>query len=124
GGRYNYEVVAVNAAGHASRPSNVSTVPSETSKVTFSDLNVAVHRLVGAMKPHAGGTTKLLRLTTAARTSWHQAGLAATLPILTQLRDAVDARDSGRGSAAATVASGDVHDAIFRLEQRAKLDAA
>jgi hypothetical protein len=124
GGRYNYQVVALNSAGRPSPSSNVATTPPETSKAAFSDLNVAVRRLVGTMKEGAGGTTKLLQLTTAARASWYKTGPAASLPILGQLRNVVEARKAGAGSAAATVASSDVYDAIFRLQRRAQLSTA
>jgi hypothetical protein len=118
-GRYNYEVVAIDASGHASMPSNVATAPSQAPKVTFVDLNTAVTRLAAT----ASGTpaAQLLRLATAARTSW-SANRAASLRVLAQLGDVVDATSTRH--AAGPAAKYDVRDAIFRLERLAKAKAA
>jgi hypothetical protein len=118
-GRYNYEVVAIDASGHASMPSNVATAPSQAPKVTFVDLNTAVTRL--AATASRTPAAQLLRLATAARTSW-SANRAASLRVLAQLGDVVDATSTRH--AAGPAAKYDVRDAIFRLERLAKAKAA
>jgi hypothetical protein len=116
GKRYDYEVVAVNAAGVASAPSNVAAVPSQTLDATFDQLTSAIRRLNVAQG--SGHGTNLVRLTTTLRAKWN-AGTTASMQALAALRSAV-AATSGRSSGArATAAAGDVQDALFRLEHRA-----
>jgi hypothetical protein len=129
GARYNYEVVAEGPGGQVSGPSNMATVPAPTTKATFGALNTAIRRLIATSDQKQSGSsarvrTKVLSLASAARASWQQAGPAASLPILAQLRNAVSAQSSPSSRAAATAAKSDVQDAIFQLERRANLDAA
>jgi hypothetical protein len=120
GGRYSYEIVAIDGSGNASAPSNVATVP--TNQPTFSDLDAAVQRLSAA--DHAAAGTSLVRLASAAKASWRQDGPAASVKLLDQLRTAVTAQRGGVHGAAASAALSDVQDAIFRLERSATLHAA
>ncbi len=129
GARYNYQVVAEGAAGGASQPSNIATVPSQTATVAFGQLSAAVQRLVDSSK--TGGTgkgtgTTLLHLVTTAQASWQQSGPSASLEVLARLRTAAasPAASGQTGRVAATVAKRDVQDAILRLERRANLNAA
>jgi subtilase family serine protease/fibronectin type 3 domain-containing protein len=120
GGRYSYEIVAIDGSGAVSQPSNVATVP--TAQPTFSDLEAAVQRLSAADQAAAGAS--LLRLATAAKASWQQDGPAASVKLLDQLRSAVGAQRDGVHGASASAAMSDVKDAIFRLERSAALHGA
>jgi hypothetical protein len=114
GARYDYEVVAVGAAGETSQPSNVAAVPSQLPKATFTRLNSTIRQL-------RGGNQKLLGLAAAARTTWTAKGPSASLKLLDQLSSTVGVRRAGARDAGAV---GEVQDAILRLERRAGVPAA
>jgi hypothetical protein len=127
GSRYNYEVVAVDASGADSEPSNVATSSVQASKAPFGDLNTAIRRLVDvAGKKHGADAldpSRLTPLATAARTTWRKSGPTAALRNLTQLRKAIVAQAAHARGAAQRTAVGDVRTALGQLERRLKLDA-
>ena len=122
GGRYNYEVVAIGPSGETSMPSNVAAIPSEAATGVFGDLTSAISRFGAATQK--GNAVDLLALASAARTSWEQAGPAASLGLLSNLQKTVDARGGHTRSAAIIAAVSDIHTTISNLQQRATVGAA
>jgi hypothetical protein len=126
GARYNYEVVAVDASGAESQPSNVAT-NSVQARTPFADLNTTVRRLAAATAKESGkgaaSGTQLTRLAMAATSTWRKSGPAAALRSLAQLRKATAAEATPAHGRAATTALGDVRTALDQLERRLKLDA-
>jgi len=91
-GHYTYQVVAVNAAGERSPPSNVQVVPSPEPPATFAALSQALARPV-AMIARAGSESRLQRLLGAAQAAWKRGEHRAAMLELQRLRAAAGPGD-------------------------------
>lgn len=97
-GHYAYQVVAANAAGERSSPSNVQVVPAPEPPATFGTLAQALGP-PGATIARAGSRSRLQRLLGAAQAAWDHADRRSAMLDLQRLRAAV-----GRGDERAMLA--------------------
>ncbi len=91
-GHYVYQVVAENAAGVASTPSNIQVVPTPEPPATFSALAQALGG-PGATTARAGSGSRLQQLLDAAQSAWNRGDHPAALLSLEHLQAA-----AGEGS--------------------------
>jgi len=91
-GHYVYEVVARNAAGEASAPSNIQVTPAPEPPATFGSLEQAVAPPLGRMASTAsaarrrGPRSRLQRLLDGAQAAWRSGDRAAALRGLRRIR--------------------------------------
>jgi hypothetical protein len=86
-GRYTYQVVAVNAAGERSPPSNVQVVPAPEPPTTFAALDQALASPVATIA-RAGSGSRLQRLLGAAQAAWKRGDRRSAMLDLQHLRAA------------------------------------